>query len=517
MLSFRRQLSAKLRLRNPAQDSLRKIYSSLLTDPCFRNFNLNESLSNELQPYDLSASILGKLSKMNATQLVRESIHNRTIEALTKHDFSIGTIHARELLKMGGQLSLGSFVQIVNNNPGRVQSSWEIFMQYYPLVNTSPEALLAVLRKLIYFDPVDIKDDKKELDTRDLARCAFLMKLISRAGCLERVPDLYWSIILKASIENKASMLIPLIIKHHMPSYSTFDEAQELTNYQVYQLFHNGGKRLANENLPLFKRVLTVLGYNSCIKLTSEETDVRKELEKELENISKQLHTRSPIFFPDEDVSSCPAFENNLQAVLELDKGKISKSGVYEIALRSLGIYKGDLPNATNYFRKFAEDVPSEVDNMQYELFLGFIHRSVQIRDRELLQEALHLVPQSSSNSMKLSVDRALIVAFSIFDIEKALAHYNCSISNLGKSPLEGNSNSEAGLLTEALILAYLGRKDRDFAHVILEGAAGEGLFPGPYAIKKVKKTFAAFGDILDQDNVDVRLQTMVLDYIKGL
>lgn len=517
MLSLRRQFSARLGLRNSAQKSLRQTYSGLLADPCFKNFNINESLNDELEPYDLSASIIGKLSSLHAAPSVRETIHNRMIEALTKHDFSIGTIHTRELLKMGGQLSLESFVQIINSNPGRVQSSWELFLQHYHLVNSSPEALLTVLRKLLYFDPVDIEDGKKELDTRDLARCIFLMKLISSAGCLEQVPNDYWNIILEATIEGKASTLIPLITRNFMPSYDSFDETQELTSYQVFQLFHDGGKRLADENLPMFKRVLSVLGRNSCIKLTPQENEVKKELEKELENISKKLHTLIPATFPYEEVSSQSAFENMLQTVLELDKNKISKCGVYEVALRSLGIYKGNLSSADKYFKEFMKVAPSEVDNMQYELFLAFIHRGVQTRDEKLLQKAVLLVPQSSSKYLELSVDRALIIAYSIFDIEKALEYYNRSISSFGKAQLEGCSNSEAGLLTEALILAYLGKKDRDFAHVILEGAIGEGLFPSPYAIKSVKKTFAAYGDILDQDNSDAQLQALVLDYIKGL
>lgn len=97
------------------------------------SFRNNKALYS-LEPYELSATFKNILKQGDLTPNQRIQVHNKLIEELTKFDFAVAAIHLKELEQISGPLSVPAFIQVLENNPGRVKSSWEYFEENFSTV-----------------------------------------------------------------------------------------------------------------------------------------------------------------------------------------------------------------------------------------------------------------------------------------------------------------------------------------------------------------------------------------------
>ncbi|SCU96956.1 LANO_0E14818g1_1 [Lachancea nothofagi CBS 11611] len=508
MLSTNQRFLSHLRRLGSYHNGLKGVYSKLLNEPSFSTLDKNEFLGRQLTPYDFSASILKELAARDV--LNANLIHNQLIESLTGYEYAVGAIHARELNKNGGKLSLDSFIQIVKHNPGRVKSSWELFLDNFEHVRYSHDALIAVLDKLLAFDPIDVADGKTDLTIKDLARCFSVIACIKNAG---KIPKSYWETLLTACLATNVSTLIPTITTYLTPSVQlTESNNLKLTSYQLYQLFHRYPKTLLEESLTCFEEVFSTFGRSTMIKLTDDEMEADAKFRNCLAEISVKADKALTIP-PPTDVPTNIVFDNFLKIVESSSRRLKERNELSRIAIRSLGIYRSNLPRALSFFERDLR--PSE--EMKYELFLAYIYNAVKHGDKKLLDRSLEIIPHPCRKETSLSIKRALIASFSAFDIEKSLQLYNDSIQDSDKKEVQNRPMSEACLLTESLIVAYLGVEDRDFAQVVFDGAAREKVISGPTAIKQIKKHFTAYGSILEEHDFKQKLKETVLLYIRCL
>ncbi|SCU82725.1 LAME_0C02586g1_1 [Lachancea meyersii CBS 8951] len=492
------------------EQSLSNIYGSLLKEAPFKGFVVKKNLDKEVTPYDFSAFILEGLADKGDLDLNRNLIHNRLIESLTAHDFAVGSINARELRRVGGKLSSKSFIEIIRSNPGRVQSSWEILIDNWGVAVKSQEALIAVFEKLLMFDSADIADGKTDLTRGDITKCIFLASLIGNKNVIK---ETQWETLLRACIYTRTSILIPFILSNYKPSATLLKEDNlKITKYQTYQIFHRDPDALFNEDVESFKKVLSMLGQNNMIELTDEELEVAQQVQADLKHMS-QISRKSFLIPPPEKLVSDSAFDDYLAVIENSTSSSVAVNELREIAIRSLGIYRGDMSKAKCFFEK----VETSKAKFNYAMFLVHAFNSVKKANKKLLIDVENLAPKDCSPGLSLSVKRGLVAAYSRFDLEKSLEIFNSTIQTLNKKPLENSFMSEAALLTEALIVAFLGNKDRDFAQVILEKATEEQVFPSASAVQHVKKHFATYGSMLDEPDLEQNLQRIILDYIKSL
>ncbi|CEP62725.1 Mrx12p LALA0_S06e02300g [Lachancea lanzarotensis] len=488
---------------------LLSLYKSLLKEKPFQQLVQTKNL-NDLTPYDFSEFVLKGLAGKQDLDIDRTEIHNRVIESLTAHDYGVGSVHAKEVQKLSGQLSPKSLAEIIKGNPGRVKSSWEIFMDNRKVAWESQEVLEAVFRKLLKFDSADIADGKTDLTLQDITKSTFLLSRIIDSSI---VKNSTWEALLRASLATKATTIIPFILSHYKPSGSHLrDDNIQFTNYQICQLFQQNPEVLFQEDISSFRDVFTILGQNDTVKLTEEELEADRSIQHDLDLMRQMTGSDFSINSPHE-LSTEVSFDNFLAVVEKHNTESDTVRELREIAVHSLGIFKNDIKKASAFFEKVK--IPHQ--RLFDDMFLVYIFGGVKNTDRQLIQKAIEFSSIHDSDVLRSVVIQGLIVGYSGFDLEESLKVFNQNIESSQRKPFDRGPMSEAALLTEALIVAFLRNKDREFAQVILDKAAAEQIFPSKTAMQRVKAHFARYGAMLEEPDFDRNLRNMVLDYIKSL
>lgn len=512
MLAFRRLFSTSGRYLKSPKKSLTSTYTKLFKNPCFQQLE-GQFLDdfNQLEPYEFSKKVNKFILESNVPKSEQILAHNSLIEELTQHEYAVATVHIKELEKIGGNLSLNGFVELVKNNPGRVASSWDILMNYYPYVKDSEIALLTVLQKVVFFDAIDVKEGKKELSAEDLTRALFLLSRINDKATIENE---LWQRLTEASVKNKASIIL-LKLLDYSPLGVDPSTMEELTDYQFLQLCKGSNSDTLRDDKDRLVRLLSLVGTNDTIEMTEQEVEVSKKIEQEIWKVNSKLDAFS---LPSDgfQIDTSELFENVVKIITQsgMDKQDV---GIAKLILRCLGIHKGDTKRALELYHSYLLAHPGHADEVMYEMFLSFIYQSYLTSNRRLLSIAQTLIPQRTSSDNRLNILRALILANSKFSIDEALEIFNENVQELKSENDPATLVSPAGLLSESLILAYLVNKDRDFAHVIFDGAAREKILSGATAIKRVKKIMTTYGDALEKDDFEQIMEQQVLNTLKTL
>lgn len=128
----------------------KNIIKKLLRHPSFDpiRHHLPEDITT-IDPYSLSQNVIESLNKLEVPKKDAAMVHNMMIENLSDLDYGVATIHSNNLRDLDLKPSLPAIKQIIRNNPGRVQSSWELFTQYKASMENVPDELMeVVLEKL---------------------------------------------------------------------------------------------------------------------------------------------------------------------------------------------------------------------------------------------------------------------------------------------------------------------------------------------------------------------------------
>ncbi|SCU79319.1 LAFA_0B02256g1_1 [Lachancea sp. 'fantastica'] len=510
MFLAKRCSSRQLRRSYSQAADLKSLYKNILKEKPFQQLVQTKNLNEELSPYDFSEFVLKGLAGKQDLNIDRSLLHNRVIESLTAHDYGVGSVHAKELQKLGGQLSPKSLAEIIKGNPGRVKSSWEIFTDNWKTAKDSQEVLGTIFTKLLSFDSADIADGKTDLTLQDVTKSIFLLSLIEDVSIIQ---DDAWEALLRACLATKATTIVPYILKHYKPS-ETFllNEDLQLTDYQTCQLFQQNPEVLLCENSSMFRDVFTILGQNEFVQLTEEELEADRSIQHDLQAMRQTSNSSFSISSPAK-LATKDSFDSFLAVVEHSDSESDTVKELYTTAVRSLGIYKNDVNRASLFFDKVKKPHPRLYD----EMFLVYTFNGVKGADEMLIKEAMAFSPNQNPEALPSIISRGLIAGYSVFDLEKSLTVFNDNIKSSNKKPSDNNSVSDAALLTEALVVAFLRNKDRDFAQVILEKAASEQILPSKTAVQLVKRHLTSYGTMLEESDFDQNLQNMVLDYIKSL
>lgn len=141
----------------------KNIIKKLLRHPSFDpiRHHLPEDITT-IDPYSLSQNVIESLNKLEVPKKDAAMVHNMMIENLSDLDYGVATIHSNNLRDLDLKPSLPAIKQIIRNNPGRVQSSWELFTQYKASMENVPDELMeVVLEKIIKFDKAEKVDGKR--------------------------------------------------------------------------------------------------------------------------------------------------------------------------------------------------------------------------------------------------------------------------------------------------------------------------------------------------------------------
>ena len=215
----------------------KNIIRKLLLHPSFDPIrrHLPEDIAT-VDPYSLSQNVIESLNKLRIPREDAAMVHNIMIENLSDLDYGVATIHSNNLRDLDLKPSLAAIKKIIKNNPGRVQSSWELFTQYKASTENVPDELMeVVLEKIIKFDKAEKVDGKKSLTHQDLVRCLYLIEHFSPSYIVS--PNLIESILIYA-IDNGIPDVLTSVLNYKIP-LNFFDKyANEMTPYQIYEIYN---------------------------------------------------------------------------------------------------------------------------------------------------------------------------------------------------------------------------------------------------------------------------------------
>ncbi|QEU60717.1 hypothetical protein KDRO_D04110 [Kluyveromyces lactis] len=496
-------------IKKPWSESLERVLTLESVPESFKN---NEGLYS-LEPYELSATFKNILKEGELTPNQRIQVHNKLIEELTKFDFAVAAIHLKELEQISGPLSVPAFIQVLENNPGRVKSSWEYFEENFDTVKLSDDALITVLNRLVNLDPIDIRDGKKVMTVTDVARTIHVINLIKDKS---KVSHEVWNKLIENIILSNTSVVLPKVFEIIPLQLDIPETSEELTHLQLYNLIHLKTLRnLFETEQNTFIRLFSLVGTHDSVPITEKEAQAYESFVKDFNAIGENLGLESSDSVASK-IGTGSTFEEMLSFIkeAEIDKKQLSFA---KMLLRYLGMHKGDTKRALEFYHEYLMAHPSHADELMYELFLSFAYQSFVHSNDKFLQVAESLIPPDSCDKHKLNVLRCLILVNSKFNVDRSLDIFNKNIQSISKEKSPITNTSDAALLCEDLVLAFLRNKDRDFAHVIFEGAAREKIIDGPTAVKRVKNILTLYGESIEEKNCTEIMDKEIERVLKSL
>ncbi|ODV74061.1 Mrx12p CYBJADRAFT_167446 [Cyberlindnera jadinii NRRL Y-1542] len=410
-------------------------------------------------------------------------LHNEVLSKLLPFDASL-TTHARSLEKLGQQMSPEALEQVIVNNKGRVDSSWDIFEKWLlnnPRVSNSDiqGALQQVLAKVVHGDPSE-HEDGYSMNEEALVRAVWILKNLERQMDKEIV-----ELIIKKTMEVGDWSLI-----HELGINSLADiEALDPSDEQLLTLWLSLQSTELSEHevkahLKLIERILTILS-----KKTSEAPTINTEM-------FSKLNKRFPNLAVEQRIMEQKSVDNLIEQLTTiLNTETTGLTQLRTTMLKCVGMYLGQFSKSLELYHHYIVIDGPYVDEYMTTMVQVASYQGVKNNSQVFLAIADSLTPQP----VPLKCLRVKILAKALFNVDDSLDIYNEYIQQCSK---ENNDSgvSQAGLLTESLLLAYLCNEQREFAYVIREGAIANGLIQGVTAQNRLKRYLKTYGDIIEQE-----------------
>ncbi|CDK29992.1 unnamed protein product [Kuraishia capsulata CBS 1993] len=437
----------------------------------------------------------------------KSQLYNQVIRQFARSDYSVVNEFSGKLTKLGKHLEPGALIEAIKYNPGRVNTSWEIYEKFAPNAALEASPVLAqilyleVLEKLCLGELIDIEEGY-EMDEKSLGKAFQLVgKLVAP------VPESLRKVLVEACIKLD---LVPMIALLEVQDAHLEDLILTLENEEekILQLW-----KLVNEssaNVQVFKTVIPVIARN-----IKEESGKQEKLQKFIKNaqISEDSALKTLL-----DLKASKLLENTLKRLQDLkaDSGAHDDAlGVRLLLLKSIGIYSEDLKKTLELFHKYQSVEKYKREDLQKSMAVILAYHSVLSGNQILLQVSESMIPQTP---IPAECTAALILANgALGNPENSLDIYNANIQNVSKDNLNQLEISDSALLTESLIAVYLGQQDRDFAELIRNGATSSGLISRDTGVTRVKAMFKNYGDLVEEADTESRLNAMLIGRIKDL
>lgn len=518
MLRFRRCFSASRNILQNLPKDQGKLYSRLFTQPYFHQIKekLNTTNINELEPYDLSKKVADVVKDLGFSKQEAAVVHNKLIEELTQHSFGVATIHSKILKELDEKISMEALLEIVKHNPGRITSSWELFANYTKEAKETPDELLStVLSKIVNFDSADIKDGKKVMSVSDITEACYILESLNNK---ELTSKPLINKIANAALRTEATFLLPLILKYQ-PDIEIFsNEFDHLSPLQLYAIFNAYSFEVLRTFPKFVYDIVGATGRPDTLVLSEEETEAKTAIDSALTTINSSLGKVWKPALPEVDPQQ--AEKNFFRILDDLESGNIIQKdfNLVKMTLRILSLTKCNIEEFMELYVKVNSSFPDKQDEFAFEAYLAYSYMAFKSGDASFLQAAKNWLPKkSASNSIKLNVLRTNIITTAKFNIDKSLEIFNANIQSMDKIKPQDKPVSEADLLTESLILAYLYNEDIDFSRTLLEKGMSEKLFSGKPAVKRIKKHFAGYGEAAENKELVSFIQKDASSFLEGL
>lgn len=475
-------------------------------------------VGSELLQYgsDLSEiSVKGDLTVEEMAEL-----YNTIIKRFAEVDYSIATVAKAALKGLStesrpyGTLDAEALLELIKYNPGRVLSSWELFIDQVHkdtgmagLVRENQalaHSFLAVMtQKLLFGDVNELEEEEFKVNVEALSKLGLLFAHYNDSGSFTLSSDLE-----AALIEKAFEVHCPWILNHISVSSSTLSDvlkSRDLSDTEFAVVFTKFWKQMGNiEDPKLLVEVFPRLAQLSFSGLSLNAAEL--ELFESFERLSERLgYKADKVTFSKQEV------DDILMSLTEsISTGSAVSPGSL---IRSFGILKRDLVQAEKLHEKFSSESP----DVTSALSLVYCYHSCLEKSPELLNKAEALLGELSGVSIT-NLQALILVKSYLGDPQQSLDLFNQSISKISRD--NSNGVSDAALITESLILGYLYNLDREFAYLIHDGAVENQVLKSDTEILRAKGLFKVYGQAFEHETEasakDI-LGSHLLDSLKSL
>ena len=516
MPALRRYLWTTLRALNKINPDLVQVYTKLLKHASFDPIRsqISEDLTN-LDPYVVSQKIGEVVRDSSLSNEQAASIHNRLIEELTRYNYGVAATQLPNLKRIGWNPTTKALHEMIVHNPGRVQSSWDLFVEFSNVLPEKPsdELLLAVLDSIVNVEDSEVETVKESsLSFRDLTQAIYLLdKILHKESINQKSIDK----IVSVCLDLKASILLPFLVNFR-PSASLFlDRLDTLTPYQIKEIYKGYPFELLKGEPRLLHRVVNVLGAYASISQVERAEEVQKQIEENIERIKKSVDPEWELTtFAGSSEDTRELFTGLVQQILDLhayaDDLKLCK-----LILRNVNLYGCD----TQYFKQLYKQFDSVFPNsneLRFESFLLDAFQAYKTSKIDWIKHSSSDIPTKLSSTMQAGVVGAQVIAYSTLSVNESLDLFNENIEALSREKDPQTDLSPTEVAFKALTLAFLSQKDLDFARLIIDKATQRGLL-GVTGTKDIKRIFAGYGSALENKTVDEFVDSEIRAYFRTL
>lgn len=410
----------------------------------------------------------------------KKEILNLLVEKFTKYNYAVSTLALKKLLDNKDSLSPDSINELIAHNPGRVESSWDLYNSLKPH-QCDDTILVSTLNKLLHGDPVEIKEGLNKVDVDKLAK---ILMVYAKVGDKSLIQDPTSLELVKTLVELDCGavvtqMCIPSSVLETVINNSEKYNLKNIDYLFFYEASINNGVSLSGNSLlkslmPISKLQLTPVVESANLKLLREKLDVQTTelapLPEVVDEIREQIQELS--------------LDDTASVMIQM--------------VKSAGFYSKDLQTAIRYFQHYQSKIPDgtpEQNSLKSTMSLVFVYDCIVKNDPKMVNVAEALVPQSplpDANNLA-----SLVLFHGWFgDSDRAFDIYN-QASDLFLKPMEGNE-SNRGVLAQALTIVSLLGKEVGLAKLIKEKCLEKNIIDQTYEIK-LSNILKEYGDKIEE------------------
>lgn len=430
-------------------------------------------------------------------------ILNLLIEKFTKYNFGVSTLALHGLSNDKSKLSSKAAAQLIEHNPGRVNSSFHMYNELKQHGNGDDSIAVAALGKLVFGDAVEIKEGLHEITIEKLIQ---ILEVYSHIVQKDLIPNGTLIELIKACSKLEVA---PVISQLNIPSevlneMIMKEESSSLNGLDFLYMYESS---IANG--------VSLSGYAiSKIFMPISKLLLRVPPVKESENLQK---LKSNIKFNIPELGSLSDIVAELREEiqeLELDDGFQMKLDL----VKSAAFHSKDFAKAIYYFQHFQSKVPDGTqsqNDLKSTMSLAAVFECILKEDTKMISLAESLVPQTplpTANNLA-----SLVLYHGWFgDSDRAFDIYNQSLE-LYMEPLEGNE-AQRGVLVQALAAVSLLGREVGLAQLIKQKSMENKLIDDSWEAR-LTNLMKDYGDIIedtgnDEDKFRAKMKDLFLSQI---
>lgn len=412
-------------------------------------------------------------------------IRNEVLHHGLAHDFSLYYTATKQPHVWDSR----SLLSLIEHNPGRVASGTDLLKKHGENVPLTDAILQAVVRKLLQGEKAEVRNGEFEISAE---------KIMSAIEFLNQTKDV-------TSSEAELDMLLEQLV-----AFGAVEALRlvKLDPETFCQWIHGNLDKADAHSFLVMSQI--VFDYDPSL------------LSKGM--LSKVLATAGTLPQPKKtqvllefgvESGSVAEYVDQILQYIEAKQLDVDKRDPESLLLRmqlmeTYGIDKNDLDSALQRFHSYQSKEDFGIELVQTKLVQAYCYQAVRSNDKTLYKIAQTLIVP---DYLPVSTIAQLILAGGVELDEKSLAIYNDYIQQVSKEVNATTHRSPTGVLTEALMVASLYARDREFAHLLYEKAIASKIISDELEVANMKKVFKVYGDAFADDKWEVA-QPILRDYV---